>query len=117
MEIEVFTHDGAESFHSSALIDKFSSLIVNKRYYAASSFQLNVSLSNPDIVHLKPKNCVLIGSIFYVIDDVSIDEKTSDYVAKGVSLFGLLRHRVIWSNFVLYDKPSFICEQIIRSRT
>ena len=114
MEIEVFTHDGAESFHSSALIDEFSSLIVNKRYFAASSFQLNVSISNPDIVHLKPKNCVLIGSIFYVIDDVSIDEKTSDYVAKGVSLFGLLRHRVIWSNFSLYQKPSYICEQIIR---
>ena len=114
MEIEVFTHDGAESFHSSALIDEFSSLIVNKRYFAASSFQLNVSISNPDIVHLKPKNCVLIGSIFFVIDDVSIDEKTSDYVAKGVSLFGLLRHRVIWSNFSLYQKPSYICEQIIR---
>lgn len=112
MEIEVFKRT-VTGYESVTLIDQFSSLIVNKRYYKTSDFQLQVAPTSEVIEYLVPSNCLLIEGVFYYIDNVNYDQKAHTLVVSGVSLFGLLKNRVIWSDFSLYQTPLFICQQIL----
>lgn len=112
MEIEVFK-PVVGGYESVTLIDQFSSLITNKRYYKTSDFQLQIAPTSEVITHLVPRNCLLIEGVFYYIDNVNYDQKAHTLVVSGVSLFGLLKNRVIWSNFSLYRTPLFICQQIL----
>ena len=112
MEIEVFKRI-LGVYESVSLIDQFSSLMVTKRYYKASNFQLQVAPSDETIEYLVPSNCLLIEGVFYYVDNVVYNQKEHSLVVSGISLFGLLKNRVIWSNFSLYQTPLFICQQIL----
>lgn len=112
MEIEVFK-PVVGGYDSVALLDQFSSLIVNKRYYKTSDFQLQIAPTDETIEVLIPRNCLLIEGVFYYIDNVVYNQKDHTLVVSGISLFGLLKNRVIWSNFSLYQTPVFMCQQIL----
>ena len=112
MEIEVFKRVSGV-YESVSLIDQFSSLMVTKRYYKTSDFQLQVAPTNETIEYLVPQNCLLIEGVFYYIDNVIYDQKEHSLIVSGISLFGLLKNRLIWSNFSLYQSPILIAQQIL----
>lgn len=106
MEIEVFNSDK----ESIALIDTFQSLIINKRYYKANKFELVVALNPNNTAYLKNGHFLLIEGVFYYIDAVMCDDSTSgELTISGVSLFGLLRNRIIWENYSKQARPEQIC--------
>lgn len=112
MEIEVFKRISGV-YESVSLIDQFSSLMINKRYYKTSDFQLQVAPCDETIEYLVPSNCLLIDGVFYYIDNVVYSEQEHSLFVSGISLFGLLKNRVIWSNFSLYQSPLLIAQQIL----
>lgn len=113
MEIEVFERISGETFQSVLVIDTFRSLMINKKYFTADDFQLNISAAEKHVTYLVPGSILLMDSCYFSIDSTTYAEDKDELVVSGVSLFGLMRHRIVWSNFMLYDKPSFICERII----
>src|SRR5690625_4346175 len=114
VELEVFKKLNAKDYEQLAVIDQFKSLVVNRRYYSASDFELKLALSMDNLEYLKVGNAVRINDTFYYINFSHVPElETGELVVKGVSFFGLLNNRIVWENYSRQARPEVIARDLL----
>ena len=114
MELEVFKKVNEKDYDQLAVVDQFKSLVVNRRFYEANDFELNVALNRNTLEWFKVGNSVRIGDTFYYINLSQVSDLTSgELLVKGVSFFGLLNNRIIWENYNRQARPEVIMRDLL----
>lgn len=123
MDIEVFKRKGTSGFDyaSAGILDTFSSLTINWRYYTYHEFSLSLFMQDLYISNIeKERQSVIetllqvdsilnIGDVYFYIDRVRCEDSTSgQLIVSGKSLRAKAKKRIVYRVYHQVKRPELI---------